>query len=65
MGVAYAPRFAVRDMLESGRLLPLLERFEMESGPILAVYLEGRALPRKIRALIDFAVEDMGRDGID
>ena len=65
MGVAYAPRFAVTDMLESGRLLPLLDGFEMDSGPISAVYLEGRTLPRKIRALIDFAVEDMGRDGTD
>lgn len=59
MGIAYAPRFAITDMLETGRLVPLLEAFEMDGGPVSAVYLEGRALPRKIRALIDFAAEDM------
>lgn len=59
MGIAYAPLFAIADMLEAGQLVPLLEDFEMDSGPVSAVYLEGRVLPRKIRALIDFAVEDM------
>lgn len=59
MGIAYAPRFAIADMLEAGRLIPLLEGFEMDNGPVCAVYLEGRVLPRKIRSLIDFAVEDM------
>ena len=59
MGVAYAPRFAISDMLETGRLVPLLEDFDMDGGPITAVYLEGRTLPRKIRTLIDFAAEDV------
>jgi DNA-binding transcriptional LysR family regulator len=59
MGIAYAPRFAIADMLDTGRLVPLLENFEMDRGPVSAVYLEGRVLPRKIRALIDFAAEDM------
>lgn len=59
MGIAFAPRFAIADMLETGRLIPLLEDFEMDGGPVSAVYLEGRALPRKIRALIEFAADDM------
>lgn len=59
MGVAYAPRFAISDMLETGRLVPLLENFDMDEGPIAAVYLEGRTLPRKIRTLIDFAADDV------
>jgi len=59
MGIAYAPRFAIADMMETGRLLSLLDDFEMDGGPIAAVYLEGRTLPRKIRAIIDFAVKDM------
>jgi len=37
----------------------LLEDFDMDGGPITAVYLEGRTLPRKIRTLIDFAAEDV------
>ena len=59
LGVAYAPRFALCAALETGRLVPVMDRFDGETGPISAVYLEGRALPRKIRALIDFALEDI------
>ncbi len=65
MGIAYAPRFAIADMLETGRLVPLLKGFETDSGPVSAVYLEGRAIPRKIRALIDFATADMRTEGVD
>ncbi|PTW55013.1 LysR family transcriptional regulator [Breoghania corrubedonensis] len=59
LGIAYAPRFAVRDGLASGALVRLMEGYESESNPLSAVYLEGRALPRKVRALIDFAAEDI------
>lgn len=59
LGIAYAPRFAVCEGLETGRLVPLLTDFNGESSQVSAVYLEGRTLPRKIRALIDFAVEDI------
>jgi hypothetical protein len=33
-----------------------------ETSPLSAVYLEGLVLPRKIRALIDFAAEDVKAD---
>lgn len=63
LGICYAPRFAVDAALRAGRLVPVLEAFEGIVTPVSAVYLEGRKLPRKIRALIDFALEDMGRAG--
>ncbi|WP_412050636.1 LysR family transcriptional regulator [Hoeflea sp. Naph1] len=59
MGIANIPRFALCNTLETGTLVPLLEEFGGDRGPVSAVYLEGRALPRKIRALIDFAAEDI------
>ena len=59
LGIANIPRFALRDTIETAALVPLLEEFGGDSGPVSAVYLEGRALPRKIRALIDFAAEDI------
>ncbi|APX89156.1 LysR family transcriptional regulator [Brevirhabdus pacifica] len=59
MGIAYAPRFAMAGMLGTGRLVPLLEDLDADGGPINAVYLEGRALPRKVRALIEFAAQDV------
>ncbi|MER0236944.1 LysR family transcriptional regulator [Fulvimarina sp. MAC8] len=64
LGIAYAPRFAVRDGLESGRLVPLMDAFESPAAQVSAVYLEGRLLSRKIRALIDFAVEDIRQAGV-
>lgn len=59
LGVANTPRFAVHDALASNALVELMESYRGESSPLSAVYLEGRTLPRKVRALIDFAVEDM------
>lgn len=59
VGVALAPRFALGDALASGSVVPIMENYAGEMVPISAVFLEGRALPRKIRALIDFAVKDI------
>lgn len=64
VGIAYVPRFALGDALDRGALVPLLQDHEGEAGPLSAVYLEGRSLPRKVRALIDFAVEDVKAAGI-
>ncbi|WP_093154685.1 LysR family transcriptional regulator [Aliiruegeria lutimaris] len=64
LGIANAPRLAVHDALASGALVELMEGCKGESGPVSAVYLEGRTLPRKVRALIDFAVEDIRSAGI-
>ncbi|WP_225027963.1 LysR family transcriptional regulator [Xinfangfangia pollutisoli] len=59
LGIAYVPRFALGDRLDRGALVPLLPGYDTDSNPLSAVYLEGRALPRKVRALIDFAAEDI------
>jgi DNA-binding transcriptional LysR family regulator len=58
-GIALSPRFAVRDPVASGRLVTLLDGYTAEPLPVSAVYLEGRSLPRKVRALIDFAAQDI------
>ena len=58
LGIAYVPSFALRGSLDRGDLVRLLESHGGERGDIAAVYLEGRTLPRKVRALIDFAVGD-------
>ncbi|MGR3408362.1 substrate binding domain-containing protein, partial [Roseovarius indicus] len=63
LGICYTPRFALNDELETGALVPVLQDFQGLAVEINAVYLEGRALPRKIRALIDFAVEDIRLSG--
>jgi DNA-binding transcriptional LysR family regulator len=58
-GLAYVPRFALREALAAGLVVPVLPDLAGAQGPLSAVYLEGRVLPRKIRALIDFAAEDL------
>lgn len=59
LGIALVPRFALGDLLDSGALVPLLGDIGAPPAPISVVYLEGRSLPRKLRALIDFAVTDI------
>jgi DNA-binding transcriptional LysR family regulator len=58
-GLAFAPRFALSEALATGLLVPVLPAHPGETSPLSAVYLEGRVLPRKIRALIEFAAEDV------
>ena len=64
LGIAYVPRFVLTQALEEGALVPLLEAHTQTGSPLSAVYIEGRVLPRKVRALIDFAAQDIARAGI-
>ena len=63
-GIVYSPRFAMSEALQSGALVRLLDDFDNEQIPISAVYLEGRSLPRKVRALITFAQADIAASGM-
>lgn len=63
-GIAFCPRFVLGDALTAGRLVQVLPGTAQFLTPLSAVWLEGRALPRKLRALIDFAREDLRRSGI-
>lgn len=58
-GIAFSPDFAVNDHLASGELVALLDDHIGEPSRVSAVYLEGHSLPKKTRALIEFAAEDM------
>lgn len=62
-GIANCPTFVLGDHLSSGRLVELLPAWSSPNGALSVVYLEGRALPRKTRALIDFAVKEIGKIG--
>ncbi len=58
-GIVYGPKFSLCDALSSGELELLLEDYDGEEIPVCAVYLEGRKLTPKLRALIEFAHEDI------
>ncbi len=57
-GIALCPNFVLHDALHQGRLVELLGNYTMKTHPISVVYLVGNVVPRKVRALIDFAVDD-------
>lgn len=58
-GIAFSPAFASSGYIKSGRLQAVLDGYEGDPSPVSAVYLEGRRLSRRLRALVDFASTDM------
>lgn len=60
-GIIYQPTFIVSEELKSGRLVALSLDMPMMTGPELhAVYAPTPHVPLKIRAMIDFLVEQYG-----
>ncbi len=57
-GISLCPDFVLLNELKEGRLVMLMNDYSMKANPMNAVYLAGNVMPRKVRALIDFAVED-------
>lgn len=61
LGISPLPVYMVADDLRSGRLVPLLRRFQIvPESAIYLVYLPNRTLPSRVRAFIDFLVERFG-----
>ena len=63
-GIAFAPLFASSHYLASGELQAVLPEYEGEPSAVSAVYLEGRGLPRRLRALIEYAAADIRKSGV-
>jgi DNA-binding transcriptional LysR family regulator len=61
MGIAACPSFALTEALKSGQLVEVLSDWRPDPLPVSAIYLDGRTLPRKVRALIEYAYEDAKR----
>lgn len=57
IGVARVPLFAAARPLEEGRLVPLLEEFEISGLAVNAVYPHRRHLSAKVRVFVDFLVQ--------
>ncbi len=55
LGITQVLSYMVRDALATGRLVTVLEAFAPPESPVHLVYPEGRALPAKTRAFLDFA----------
>ena len=60
LGVALLPTFIVGADLRAGRLRQAMERFTGVEGGVYAIYPQGRHMPVKVRAFVDFLAERLG-----
>jgi DNA-binding transcriptional LysR family regulator len=60
LGLVYLPTFLLGDDLREGRLVPLLVDHIHPGTSLFAVYPENRHLSPKVRAMIDWLVEELG-----
>lgn len=58
LGIIWQPTFLIGADLAAGRLLPLLPDYRMPDIDILAVYPSRRHLSAKVRAMVDFLVQE-------
>jgi len=59
-GIGLIPTYAIGEDIKKGRAIILLEPFEALDLGIYAVYLHHRHLAAKVRAFIDFMVDEFG-----
>ncbi|OJH38884.1 hypothetical protein BON30_21935 [Cystobacter ferrugineus] len=59
-GIVLGPTFVLGADLASGRLVPVLDGYELPALTIHAVYPPGRNVPAKVRAVIDFLATRFG-----
>lgn len=61
VGIARIGRFAVVDQLADGRLVPLLEAFNLQDRePLHLLFVGGLTTPARVRVLVDFLAERLG-----
>jgi DNA-binding transcriptional LysR family regulator len=64
MGICQSYDFIVRERIQSGRLVPLLEQSGGRSGPFSVIYPPHRQLSATARALIDFLTREVATDDL-
>lgn len=58
-GIGVLPTLVARDDVAAGRLQRLLPEWTLDEGPLWAVYPSTRHLPLKVRAFIDFLLDQL------
>ncbi len=61
VGICRLPDLYVRDFIESGQLVPILEDFRSDPLPVWMVYPSARYTPAKVRLFIDYFCENIER----
>jgi len=57
IAIATLPMFFLRDALDNGGVVPILENWQRPNSYLYALYPERRLLPVKVRVLLDFLTE--------
>ncbi|MCY1247226.1 LysR substrate binding domain protein [compost metagenome] len=65
LGVVQAPRFMVRDDLQTGAMLPVLQDWQIDSMPIYLVYPPNRHLSSRLRVFADWVVKIIAQSQLD
>jgi len=60
LGLVYLPTFITADDIRAGRLVPVLPEETTRTSAVYTVYPESRHLSPKVRAMIDWLVEEFG-----
>jgi len=62
LGILVTPTFISSEAIEQGLLCPILTNYTFPEEAIYAIYPQQRFLPRRVRALIDYLVEEFAND---
>ncbi|WP_294992701.1 LysR family transcriptional regulator [uncultured Stenotrophomonas sp.] len=62
-GIACLPAFAIRDALDSGVLVSVLDKWSTEQSTFWALWPSHRHQPPRVRAFVDFMAEHLLREG--
>ncbi|MBV6657141.1 MAG: LysR family transcriptional regulator [Devosiaceae bacterium] len=57
LGFCQIPFLTLKEDIEQGRLVPVLEKYELRGVGIYAVYPERRHMPSKLRTFVDFLAD--------
>ena len=57
LGIIQAPTYCVREAVERGQLVPVLEDWDQSLVPVHVLYAPNRYLSAKVRAFIDWVIE--------
>jgi DNA-binding transcriptional LysR family regulator len=62
IGIGRLPTYIVGDAIKRGELVALFQDYKMPNKSLYAVYPERQYLPTKVRAFLDFLIENLGQD---
>jgi len=57
LGIVHSTSWALKQDLQAGRLVPILEKYQVEGNAVSVIFPAGRHLPARVRVVIDYLAE--------